>query len=266
MATRMGSIDLNWISMAVFGTIEQFHIKCDEFGEYLERVEQYFVANDDKRKVAIFITAIGKDTYGILRSLLSPAKPHEKTNKEISEALLKHLNPKPIIIAERFKFYERKQRDNENVCDFIAGIRKLAATCEFGAFLNEALRDRMVCGIADIRTKKRLLVERNLTLEKTVEIATSLEGVEKENQLMSSMAAVKSEDSDILKFNSTREKKRCYRCGSEYHRVNKCIFKNSMCNACGMRGHISTSCRKKLQKNFNRETHTEGSVSIKWRR
>ena len=104
--------------MAVFGTIEPFDVKCDEFGEYLERVGQYFVANDvndDKKKVAIFITAIGKETYGILRSLLAPAKPHKKTYKEISEALLKHLNPKPVIIAERFKFEERKQKDNENV-------------------------------------------------------------------------------------------------------------------------------------------------------
>ena len=68
--------------MAVLGTIDQFDIKSGEFEEYLERVEQYFVANDiddDKKKVAVFITAIGRDTYVVLRSLLAPDKPNTKT-------------------------------------------------------------------------------------------------------------------------------------------------------------------------------------------
>ena len=234
--------------MALFGTIDQFDIHDDEFGEYLERVEQYYVANDivDDKKVAVFITVVGKETYGVLRSLLAPTKPQDKNFKQISEALLRRLNPTPIIIAERFKFYERKQKDSEQLSDFIAGVRKLAATCEFGDFLPEALRDRIVCGISDVKTRKRLLVERNLTLNRAIEIATSLEGVEKENQLMSSMTAIKSEESEILKFNDNKDKRKCYRCGNKYHLANKCKFINSNCNSCGMRGHISVACRRKL--------------------
>ena len=89
--------------MAVFGTVDSFDIKCEHFDEYLERVEQYFIANgidDDKKKTVIFITAIGKETYGVLRSLLAPAKPSTKTYKKVTEVLTNHLQPKPIIIAE----------------------------------------------------------------------------------------------------------------------------------------------------------------------
>ena len=86
--------------MALFGKIDQFDIHDDEFGEYLERVEQYFVAHDivdDNKKVAVFITVIGKETYGVLRSLLAQMKPQDKNFKQISEELLRHLNPSAIV-------------------------------------------------------------------------------------------------------------------------------------------------------------------------
>ena len=134
----------------------------------------------------------------------------------------------------------------------------MAVTCAFAAFLNEALRDRLVCGIADIKSRKRLLVERDLTLEKAIEITTSLEGVEIETRLMSSMSSrvpVKSEETEILQFNS-KDKRKCYRCASEYHLANRCKFKNSKCNNCGLTGHIAVACRNKSRKTENLQIQT----------
>ena len=39
----------------------------------------------------------------------------------------------------------------------MAGLRSLAATCEFGQFLSEALRDQFVCGIRSESTQRKLL-------------------------------------------------------------------------------------------------------------
>ena len=49
-------------------------------------------------------------------------------------------------------------------------------------------------------------------------------------------------ESDNLRFNS-REKKKWYRCGSEFHQVNKYKFKDATCSNCLWRGHIAKACR-----------------------
>lgn len=41
---------------------------------------------------------------------------------------------------------ENKEK-HESVSDFIVGLKKLAATCAFGAFLEKALRDRLIAGL-----------------------------------------------------------------------------------------------------------------------
>ena len=124
--------------MSLFGGVEPFDLRNGNFAEYLERLEQYFIANgvdNNERKAAIFITMIGKETCSLLRSLVSPDKPPNKTYTQLTDILANHLTPKTIVIAERYKFYERKQAPNENTGEFIAGIRKLAVTCEFGDYL-----------------------------------------------------------------------------------------------------------------------------------
>ena len=47
---------------------------------------------------------------------------------------------------------------------FISTLRGLAETCEFGAFLDEALRDRIVCGMRSTTIRNKLLTEENLNL------------------------------------------------------------------------------------------------------
>ena len=55
----------------------------------------------------------------------------------------------------------------------MAELRKLADKCEFGAYLSEALRDRLVCGIQV--TQRRLLAEEELTLDKAYSTVHSME-------------------------------------------------------------------------------------------
>ena len=125
----------------LYGLVETFNQNEGQFTEYAERLEQYFIANEvsDEKKVPILLTVIGKDTYGLLRSLVAPAKPKDKYYEEIIDVLTKHFNPEPIVIAERFKFFERNQLPNETINDYVAAIRTLAIKCKFEAFLNEAI-------------------------------------------------------------------------------------------------------------------------------
>jgi len=56
----------------------------------------------------------------------------------------------------------------------------MATHCGFGNFLDQALRDRFVCGLHHQGTQKRLLSESDLTLTKATEIAHSGEAAEKQ--------------------------------------------------------------------------------------
>ena len=51
------------------------------------------------------------------------------------DALKRHFDPKPLVIAERFWFYQRSQKATESIADFVADLRRLSIKCEFGEFL-----------------------------------------------------------------------------------------------------------------------------------
>ena len=59
------------------GRIEEFTVRGEDWQVYLERLEQYLLANDVKateaegcsREVAVFLTVIGSQPYKLLRSL-----------------------------------------------------------------------------------------------------------------------------------------------------------------------------------------------------
>ena len=99
----------------------------------------------------------------------------------------------------------------------MAAIRKLSVTCEFGDFLHEALRDKLVCGISGIRIRKRLLVEKDLTLNKATEVSKSLEGIENEIKEMGSVVTpIGIKEENAFQFKRARKfKTRCYRCNDD---------------------------------------------------
>ena len=58
----------------------------------------------------------------------------------------------------------------------------MSIDCAFGAYLNEALRDRFVCGLRAEAIQRRLLSESNLTLTKALETAQGMEAAAKKAQ------------------------------------------------------------------------------------
>eukprot|EP00731_Ephydatia_muelleri_P024460 Em0016g731a len=82
------------------------------------------------------------------------------------------------ITVQRFKFNFRT-RQNGNVATFVSELRQLAMRCDFGASLEEMLRDRLVCGIKDEHFQRRLLAEPNLTFKKAQDIAQALESADR---------------------------------------------------------------------------------------
>ena len=106
---------------------------------------------------------------------MGPTKPKDKKFSELVDILARHFEPRPIVIAERFHFHKRDQKQGESIAVFLSELRRLAASCSFGTFLEEALRDRLVCVVLNEAIQRKLLTEADLTLSKAFEIAQGIE-------------------------------------------------------------------------------------------
>ncbi len=121
--------------MAVFiGHMDPFDESAEQWATYIERFEQFVSANDisEEKQVAVLLSVMGSSTYGLLRSLIAPEKPGVKAYNDIVNVLKDHFSPKPIVIAERFRFHNRCQHETETVAQYVAILKKLSEYCEFG--------------------------------------------------------------------------------------------------------------------------------------
>ena len=67
----------------------------------------------------------------------------------------------------------------ESIAEYVAELRRLTTHRQYGTHLNEALRDRLVCGVRNMAIQKKLLSEADLTLARAIEIAQGMETAEK---------------------------------------------------------------------------------------
>ena len=180
----------------LLGNIEQYQEGQEEWPQYVERLEQFLQANDivgeskaNKRR-SVFLAVIGPGPYKLLRSLLAPEKPAEKTFDELVSVLTKHYSPPPSEIVQRFRFHTRVRKPGESVATFVAELRGLSEFCNFDNSLEKMLRDRLVCGINDPAIQKRLLAEPDLTFNKALALAQGLETAAKDvNELKGSQSS-----------------------------------------------------------------------------
>ncbi|CAB4039062.1 Hypothetical predicted protein [Paramuricea clavata] len=163
--------------MANHGKVEEYDSQ-EEWSQYIERLEFYFEANgvdDEDKQRAILLSVCGSKTYKLIRNLITPNKPSEKTFAELVELVQQHQHPKPSAIVQRFKFNTRFRKPGESIASNVAELRSLSEHCDFKSTLEEMLRDRLVCGINDEQIQRRLLAESSLDFKKAMKIATSME-------------------------------------------------------------------------------------------
>ena len=242
---------------SALGTIGPYDHNTEEWTAYCERVLIYLSANaveDAGRQRAVFLSVCGAQTYQLIRSLVVPAKPTDKTLKELMDLVKEHLQPAPSVIMQRFNFNGRMQKGEEAVAEYVAELRRIAEHCEFKDALDEMLRDRLVCGIKDTRVQRRLLAEPKLTFAKALEIAQAAELAEKGARMLQPQIVTESSVKKIVQPAS----RSCYRCGGK-HSSDDCKCKDWLCKACGKMGHIARVCRSKGRSNAKSKKGTNKS-------
>ena len=184
------------MATALLGKIDNFDASREEWPQYVERLEQFFEANDltgdgkAAKRRATFLSVIGPEPYKLLRSLLSPEKPATKSFEELVAKLTEHYSPPPPEVIQRFRFNSRSRQPGESVATYMADLRRLAEQCNYGTTLDKMLRDRLVYGINDDRIREKLLEEKDLSYKRALEIA---QGVEAANKNLKEMKVSKTE-------------------------------------------------------------------------
>ena len=165
--------------MSHFGRLEEFDCSSTDINSYIEGLHAFYSANNvrDSAKVDVFFSVVGPRTYKLLKSLIAPTLPSDKTIDELYQTLKRHVQPTDSVISHRARFYTRKQKDTESVTDFTAELKHLAAECEFDAFLDQVLYNIFAIGIADREAQKKLREVKQLTFAKVVEIVLTHESI-----------------------------------------------------------------------------------------
>ena len=82
-----------------------------------------------------------------------------------------YCTPKKHVTYERHVFHTRAQGATEGIDAYVTELRRnFARNCEFGELHDSIIRDRIVCGIRSNEVRKRLLREKDLNLERAVEM------------------------------------------------------------------------------------------------
>lgn len=211
------------------------------------------IIGDAEKKRAVLLSCVGVQTYTLIRNLLSPERPGDRSYDELVRLLKNHFDPRKSEIVQRWKFNTRNRRSEESVIEYVAELRKLAQDCNFEDTLKVMLRDRLVCGINDDRIQRRLLAEDGLTFETALKHAQAMEAAKKDIQDLNSKkenAKWNQAAGSVCKMTDTHTKGqsgngKCYKCGGTNHLAKECRFAGEKCHNCGKVGHIKRAFRSK---------------------
>lgn len=250
--------------------IEAYDSTKSRWSRWVERLEmalEIIGAAANKRKVML-LHYMGQEAYNVLCDKIAPHKPTDKTYEEIVKSMKEYYEPEPLEIVENYRFHLRKQKEGESVNEFVVALRKLSIHCNFGEYLDTALRNQFVFGIRTPKIQNRLLEAKSLTLTKAIDTATAMElsergGIELHKEGPGSVnlithrqrkppkkASPPSSNKFVEKSTEGRAKAaspgtKCYRCGLENHLANKCRYRKAVCSRCQVVGHLRRVCMKK---------------------
>ena len=155
----------------LFRAPEQFSFDGPDVAQRWVRGEKqfrtYFLACEFKKKpnpiqVAILLNCAGPEAQEIHEQFVFE---NDAEAAKIDNVLLKfgeYCHPRKYTVYERYKFWCRNQIGEEPVDKWVKELRTIAVNCEFGDQEDSLIRDKVVFGVRDDRTKERMLRETHI--------------------------------------------------------------------------------------------------------
>ncbi|XP_022807574.1 uncharacterized protein LOC111344597 [Stylophora pistillata] len=172
---------------------------------------------------------MGKECLHVFRNF--PMTEDERQDADvILRKLDEYLVPKRNTIYELYVFNGRSHKPRESFDQFLTELRRLAATCQFGAFEDEMLRD-IVTGLRDHGHRERLLWETTLTLQKAIDICRTNEMAASQRHKMERTDNVHLVHGNRNPRRNPRKVKNCKYCGDS-HEAGNCPAFGKTCSKC----------------------------------
>ena len=147
--------------------------------DYEERFDFHCTALGIRKEwqKALFKSCIGREAFSKVKMLASPT-PLTNVN------LLQIVNY--ISEATLQQEFKHDQQEKETLADYLAELRKIAKTCNFGGYLDleAVLHDQLMCGLCDQKTQKELLCISGLTIIVATDRAKAVEAINQKAKQM----------------------------------------------------------------------------------
>jgi len=127
-----------------------------------------------QKRAAIFLACIGTEAYELFQTFDMTDADKQDIERVIA-AFEKHFVGETNVTYERYVFNRRVQEAGEKFDSFLADLRRLVRTCDYENLEDSIIRDRIVMGIRDDATRRKLLQTRKLDLALAVDICKASE-------------------------------------------------------------------------------------------
>ena len=214
-----------------------------------------------KRRAAVFLACIGSAAHSVFRSFKFDGEGDTSNVSKIIEAFDRYCIGETNITYERYVFNQRTQQPGETIEDYIADLRKLANTCQFDQLEDSLIRDRIVVGIRDDATRRRLLQQKKLTLSEAIDICKANEATSRRLRTMAgtdevdALSQSPSTSSRRRRSASTYRSRpdpapsagrRCKYCDRQHSgQKESCPAYGQTCRKCGKANHFANVCKSK---------------------
>ena len=191
---------------------EQYDGK-EKFCQYVERFENFAglrgISNDSLLMKSTLINCLGSETYQLLKAISAPKELKDLSYKDIIASLSQHLSPPPNKLLEQHRFLSRLQKDTETIGEYVAALRSFLENSEFKCTCGKSIADmflraQFIRGIKSSFIRERLLCESELTFERAVNMALSLESSKLDNQEILNGSASTTGVTSVCKIHSSK--------------------------------------------------------------
>lgn len=239
----VGNVDSNWRCFK-----QQFELYLAALG--LE-------SKSDARKIALLLTVAGPQAIEVFNTFEFEQADDNQRYDKVIEKFDAHCSPQKNTVYERYVFRSRVQQPEETFDTFVTDLKLKAQSCEFGHLKDSMIRDQIVYGIHDKRTRERLLREAKLTMEEAERMCHATELAQQHAKTFneSNMAAAHESAKVAVVKNKTRRNSTqnrnsetmtysCKRCGNK-HEPRQCPAYGKRCAKCNGKNHFAKQCLAK---------------------
>ena len=202
-------------------------------------------------RVATLLTCLGPDAIELFDGFTFAEDAEKEDPDKIIEQFENHCVGETNETYERYKFNTRVHELGESIDTYLSSLRKLAKTCNYDALEDSLIRDRMVIGIRDESTRKKLLQHSKLSLKVCVDICRANEQTEQRIKAMKQeeVSVVRKQNKRVNNSKSTEKVVRLGECkffGREHKQIKEeCPAWGKRCLKCGGENHFQAKCRAK---------------------